>query len=149
MKNVIILLIAAFFCLASTSVRADDRATAVALVKKAVAFYQANGAEKLIEEASNPKGQFVEGASYVFVMDKDAFMLAHPMNASIAGTATMKLQDANGKFFCKEMVEVASSKGAWVDYISFKNPKTNEMAPKSTYVERIDDFIVGSGIYRK
>ncbi len=150
MKKLIILLMAAIFCLGSTSAKADDRDTAVALVKKAVAFYKANGAEKLIEEASNPKGQFVDGAFYVFVMDKDAFMLAHPMNASLIGTPNIQLQDANGKFFCKEMVAVTkSAAGAgWVDYM-FKNPKTNEIAPKSSYVERADDFIVGCGVYRR
>ena len=149
MKKLIILLIAAIVCLGSTRAQADDRDTAMALVKKAVAFYKANGAEKLIEEASNPKGQFVQGAFYVFIMDKDAFMMAHPMNASLIGTPNIQLQDANGKYFTKEMVAVTQSKGAgWVDYV-FKNPKTNELAPKSSYVERADDFIVGCGVYRK
>ena len=149
MKNLMILLIAAIFCLSSTVVRADDRDTAVALVKKAVAFYKANGAEKFIEEASNSKGQFVQGAFYVFVMDKDAVMMAHPMNASLIGTPNAQLQDANGKFFTKEMMAVTQAKGSgWVDYM-FKNPKTNEIAAKSSYVERADDFIIGCGVYKK
>lgn len=149
MKNTIILFMAAIFCLSFTSVRADDRDIAVALVKKAVAFNKANGPEKLIEEVSNPKGQFVNGAFYVFLMDKDAVMLAHPINPSLIGQSNAAIQDVDGKFFTREMFEVTKAKGSgWVDY-RFKNPKTNEIAPKSSYVELADDLLVGCGVYRK
>jgi signal transduction histidine kinase len=149
MKNLIILLIAAIFCVSASNVRADDRDTAVALVKKAVAFYKANGPEKLIEEVSNPKGQFVNGAFYVFVMDKDSIMLAHPMNASLIGQPNMTIKDVDGKLFTKEMFDVARGKGSgWVDY-RFKNPKTGEISPKSSYVEYFEDILFGCGVYRK
>ncbi len=151
MKNLIVLLLAAVICLSSTAARADDRADAVALVKKAVAFYKANGAEKLIEEGNNPKGQFVSGALYVYVnmLDQAATTLVHPINPSLVGTSTIALQDIDGKFFIKEMGTVAREKGAgWVDY-RFKNPKTNEVGRKSSYVERADDLVIGCGIYLK
>lgn len=149
MKNMIILLIAAIFCLSAVSAQADDRDTAVALVKGAAAFYKANGPEKLIEEVSNPKGQFVNGAFYVFVMDKDSIMLAHPMNPGLIGQPNMTIKDVDGKLFTKEMFDVARSKGAgWVDY-RFKNPKTGEVAAKSSYVEMHEDVLIGCGVYRK
>ena len=149
MKNLIILLMCALFCCAATGARADDRDTAIVLVKKAAAFYKVNGAEKLIEEASNPNGQFVQGAFYVFVMDMNGLMLAHPVNASLIGGQTIALKDSDGKYFIKEMAVVAKEKGAgWVDY-KFKNPKTNEVADKSTYVERMDDLVAGCGVYKK
>jgi cytochrome c len=149
MKNIIILLFAAIFCLSVTTARADDREIAVGLVKKAAAYYKANGAEKLIEEANNPKGEFVKGAFYVFVMDKDAVMLAHPINPSLIGQPQMAVQDVDGKYMSKEMADVTKSKGSgWVDY-RFKNPKTNEIAPKTSYVERADDLILGCGFYKK
>ena len=149
MKNLIILLIAAIFCLTASGARASDADIAVALVKKAVTFYKANGAEKLIEEASNPNGQFAQGAFYVFVMDTNGLMLAHPANASLIGTSTIGLRDSDGKYFIKDMTVVAKEKGAgWADY-KFKNPKTNEVADKSTYVERADDFVFGCGVYKR
>lgn len=149
MKKTVLLLLAMVFCLSAAVAHADDRDTAVALVKKAVAFYKANGAEKLIEEVSNPKGQFVDGAFYVFVMDKEPNMMAHPMNPGLIGQPQGSLKDVDGKYFTREMVEVTKTKGSgWVDY-RFKNPKTNEIAPKSSYVEAADDFIIGCGVYRK
>ncbi len=149
MKKITILLLAAIICLCSMSARADDREDAVALVKKAVAFYKANGMEKLIEEVNNSKGQFVNGALYVFIFDKDTFMLAQPFNQSLIGRKMGEVTDADGKYMVKEMVAVAKAKGiGWVDY-QFKNPKTNEIAPKSTYVELADEVVVGCGFYRK
>ena len=149
MRKTTILLLAAILCLWSAGVRADDRDIAVALVKKAVASYKANGPEKLIEEVCNPKGEFVNATSYVFIFDKDGVMLAHPFNPSLIGQPQVGAADVDGKFMSKEMVDIARTKGSgWVDY-RFKNPKTNEIAPKSTYVERVEDIIVGAGIYRK
>jgi signal transduction histidine kinase len=149
MKKLVLLLLAVIFCLSSISAWADDRDTAVALVKKAIAFSRANGAEKLIEEVSNPKGQFVDGAFYVFVMDLDAVMLSHPFNPSLIGQPQIAVRDVDGKYMTKEMRDVAKANGSgWVDY-RFKNPKTGEIAPKSTYVEKADDLIIGCGIYRK
>ena len=149
MRKTTILLLAAMVCLWSVGARADDRDVAVGLVKKAIAFYKTNGAEKLIEEACNPKGEFVNSMSYVFVFDKDGVMLAHPFNPSLIGQPQAGAADVDGKFMSKEMVEIAKTKGSgWVDY-RFKNPKTNEISPKSTYVERVDDLIVGAGIYKK
>jgi signal transduction histidine kinase len=149
MKKLVLLLLAVVFCLSSLSAWADDRDTAVALVKKAVAFYKANGAEKLIEEASNSKGPFVDGAFYVFVMDKDVVMIAHPMNTSLIGQPQIALRDVDGKYFAREMVEMAKTKGSgWTDY-RFKNPKTDEIAPKSSYVELADELVIGCGVYRK
>ena len=149
MKNMMILLIAAIFCLSCTSVQADDRDTAVALVKKAVSFYKANGPEKLIEEVSNPKGQFVDGAFYVFAMDQDVVMLAHPHNASLIGQPQVAVKDVDGKYMTREMMEIANSKGSgWIDY-RFKNPKTSEIAAKSTYFELSDGIIIACGVYRK
>jgi cytochrome c len=149
MKLKIICLLVAIVCLWSVAAHADDRETAVALVQKAVAFYKTNGVEKLIDEVSNPKGQFVSGALYVFVMDKDAVMLAHPFNSSLIGQPQAAVRDADGKFMTREMVEIAKTKGSgWVDY-RFKNPKTDEIAPKSTYVELTDELMLGCGFYKK
>ena len=131
--------------------RADDRTDAVELVKKAVAYYRANGPEKLIEEGNNPKGQFVKGTLYVYVnmLDKAGTTLVHPINPSLVGTSSIALQDIDGKFFIKEMATVAKEKGeGWVEY-RFKNPKTGEVGRKASYVERVEDLVVGCGVYLK
>jgi signal transduction histidine kinase len=46
------------------------------------------------------------------------------------------------------MVDIAKSKGkGWVDF-KWPNPVTKAVESKSGYVERVDDFLIGSGIYK-
>lgn len=143
------LLLAAVLCLVAWTAHADNRDTAVAMVKKAVTFYRANGVEKLIEEVNKPQGQFVDGAFYVYVKDMDAMMLAHPVQPWMIGQNSYNNKDADGKLFAKEMQDRAKTEASgWVDY-RYKNPKTNEIEAKSTYYERVDDLLICCGTYKK
>jgi signal transduction histidine kinase len=119
------------------------------MVKKAVEFYKANGIEKLIEEVNKPKGQFMNGSLYVYVKDMEATMLAYPVNPALIGTNIYNNKDADGKLFAKEMQDMAKTQfNGWVDY-RYKNPKTNEVESKTTYYERVDEFLICCGIYKK
>ena len=133
---------------ANSACFADSPEQATGLVKKAVAFYKANGLEKALDEFSNPKGQFKEGEVYIFAYDLAGTMLAHP-NPSLIGHNLTDVPDADGKLFRKEFVTVANTKGSgWVDY-KYQNPKTKLMEIKTTYVEKVEDIIICCGIFKK
>jgi len=126
-----------------------DKDEAVAMVKKAVAFIKANGNEKAFEEITNPKGQFVDRDLYVVVYDMNATCLAHGQKASMVGKELIDFKDTDGKEFYKERVELMKKQAnAWQDY-KFMNPVSKEIEPKSMYLERVGDLIVGCGIYSK
>jgi cytochrome c len=147
-KLVLVLLLSALTLSFSSICFADSPEQAVALVKKAVAFYKANGLEKALDEFSNPKGQFKEGEVYIFAYDLTGTMLAHP-NPALIGHNLTDVPDADGKLFRKEFVTTANTKGSgWVDY-KYQNPKTKAMELKSTYVEKIEDLIICCGIFKK
>lgn len=135
----------------SAAAAAADKGTAeeaVALVKKAVAYIKANGKEKAFAEFSNPNGQFRNRDLYIFAEDFNGKMLAHGANLKLIGKNLIDLRDADGKYFVKNLIETASSKGnGWVDY-KWLNPATNAIEQKSSYVEKVDDFLVGCGIYK-
>ncbi|KIF80118.1 cache domain-containing protein [Noviherbaspirillum autotrophicum] len=121
---------------------------AVALVKKAAAYLNANGKEKALAEFSNPKGQFVERDLYVFVNDLNGNTMAHGGNPKLIGKNVIELKDADGKLFIKEMSELAKTKGkGWVDY-KWPNPVTKAIEEKTTYIERVGDVMIGCGIYK-
>ena len=150
MKNLcaIVTLAILITCGACQAIAGADADSAVALVKKAVAYYKTNGLEKALDELSNPKGQFNAGELYVFVYDQNATMLAHPNN-SLIGKNLMDVPDADGKLFRKEIVTTVTEKGSgWVDY-KYKNPKTKEIEPKTTFCEKADDLILCCGIYKR
>ena len=127
---------------------ADDKENAVALVKKAVAYYKANGMDKALEEFIKPGGQFVEGDLYIFVYDLNGTMLAHP-NRALIGQNLIDRPDAKGKMFRKDIIGIAKTKGSgWVDYV-YTNPKTLEDEAKTTYFEKADELVICCGIYKK
>ena len=128
---------------------AGTPAEAEAMVKKAIAFYKANGQDKAFAEITNTKGQFVKDDLYVFVYDIKGKCVAHGFNQKMVGKDLIDLKDAEGKFFVKERVEIVKTKGkGWQDYM-FTNPTTKKLEHKTAYVEKMDDFIFGCGAYKK
>jgi cytochrome c len=60
------------------------------------------------------------------------------------------LKDADGKYFMREMVKVAQTKGTgWVDY-KWTNPVSKKIEHKSSYVKRVgnENLLIGCGIYK-
>jgi cytochrome c len=151
LKGIAITFLAAFL---NTSALAGDRATAdeaVAHVKKAVAYIKANGKEKAFEEFNNQKGQFVDRNLYIFAYDLKGVNLAigNGNAKKMVGKNLLDMRDADGTYLIKKLIEVSNTKGkGWVDY-KWPNPTNNSVEAKSSYVEKVDDFFVGAGIYKE
>ncbi len=140
--------------LLSASAFAGERANAdeaAALVKRAVAYVKANGKDKAFEEFSNPKGQFIDRNLYIFVYDLNGVNLAigNGNSKKMVGKNLLDMRDANGVYLIKKLIEVANTKGkGWVDY-KWPNPLNNTIEAKSSYVEKLDDVLIGAGIYKE
>ncbi len=134
--------------------QAVDKGTAdeaVAMVKKAGEFLKKNGRDKALAEFNNPKGQFVQKDLYIFAFgaNGDGVELANGANAKLVGKNVREMKDADGKYLIKDILALgmgADGKG-WVDY-KWPNPATGQIDGKRTYVERVDDVIVGCGVYK-
>jgi cytochrome c len=126
------------------------RAEAVAMVDKAVAHLRKVGREKAFADFNNKTGPFTDRDLYVVVYDMKGRVLSHGANEKLIGKDVMELRDNDGKYFVKERVEMMSkgpeAKG-WQDY-KFMNPVTRQIEPKSMFLQRLDDMIVGCGIYK-
>lgn len=122
---------------------------AVAMVKKAAAMIKADGKEKAFAAFADPANKdFHDRDLYVFVYDLNGVNLAHGNNPKMVGKNLLGMKDQEGKALIHEMVEVAKSKGkGWVDY-KWPNPVTKSIEAKSSYVEKVDDVLVGAGIYK-
>ena len=128
---------------------ASGKDDAKALVKKAAAYVKYQGKEKAIAEISKPRGIFDKGETYVFAYDLQGVMVAHPKNPTLIGKNLYAVPDTQGKFFRKEIVEKAKSKGSgWVDY-TYWNPETSELEHKTTYIQKEGDIIICCGVYRE
>jgi cytochrome c len=123
-------------------------AEATAMVKRAIEFIKANGKEKAYAEFNNPKGAFKDRDLYVFVYDMNGVTQSHGANPKMIGKNLMELKDADGVMIVKSFIDVAKTKGkGWIDY-KWPNPVSKAMEAKSTYVEKYEDILVGSGIYK-
>jgi cytochrome c len=146
--------IAAFLsmgCLAGYAAAGDEgtKEEAVAMVKKAIEYIKANGNAKAFEEISNTKGMFNDRDLYVVVYDMTAKCLAHGQKKSMVGKELIDFKDTDGKEYMKERVELMKKQPtAWQDY-KFMNPVSKQVEPKSMYLEKFGDLIVGCGIYKK
>ncbi|WP_253262237.1 cache domain-containing protein [Ramlibacter montanisoli] len=79
----------------------------------------------------------------------DGTAVAHGTNEKMVGKNFIEIKDMDGKEYIKERVSLAQSKGTfWTDY-KFNNPVTKKIEPKTAYCERLDDYIVCGGIYKK
>ncbi len=118
-------------------------------VDEAMAFYRASGKEIALVEFSNPQGRFVKGEQYLYVLDINGTMLAHPVNEKYVGKDFYRVQDSAGKSFIKEIVDTANARGfGWVDYQWF-DPATKSELPKTVYFEKVNGMIFCSGVYRE
>jgi len=151
MKRVFVGLVAiAIIMVGTTCIWASQEDDAKALAEKAAAFVKANEKEECIAEIGNPKGQFVKGDLYVVIQNTKGVNLANPMAPGLAGQNHYELKDPNGKYFIKEVIEVATKKGSgWVTYV-WANPATKKVQAKKSYVKMVDgtDAYVLCGIFQ-
>ena len=125
-------------------------AEATAMVGKAIAHIKKVGREKAFADFNDKKGAFTDRDLYVVVYDMKGKVLAHGANDKMIGKDVIDLRDNDGKYFVKERVEMMSkspeAKG-WQDY-KFMNPVSRQIEPKSMYLQRHEDYMVGCGIYK-
>jgi len=155
MKKAAVLTLALLFglFLAANAV-AGETATkeeCVAKSKEAAQMINAKGLDEASKEISNKQGKFVWKDTYVFLMDLDGKMLAHPMSPGLVGKNLLDMKDKGdpGKLLFKEFVGLAKGKGeGWVDYM-WLNPGDPKPRKKITYIYRVPgkDLFVGAGIY--
>jgi len=118
-------------------------------VQSASAFAKANGTYKLIKEVNSPTTQFRKGELDIFVVDMDGIVLAHGANQKLIGKDLSERQDSGSVRYIQEMIKLATDKGSgWVDY-PFTQPETGKIEAKTTFVEKVDEIVIGGGVYKK
>ncbi len=145
--------IAVSLCLAGSAFAAGaTKDECVSKSKESAAMVNEKGIGAAIAEINKKDGMFVWKDTYVFLMDLDGKMLAHPMSPALIGKNLLEMKDKGepGKLLFKEFVEVAKGKGGegWVDYM-WINPGDPKPRKKVTYIYRVPgkDLFVGAGIY--
>jgi cytochrome c len=134
------------------------REECVTLCKDAAKFINEKGFYPTVAEINNKEGKFITKNTYVFMMDLDGHLLAHPFNQQYIGRDTTGSKDKNGKLFNQESIAIAKTKGeGWTEYLYPKPEELKKPTPfmektfskKITYVYRVPgkDLILIAGFF--
>ncbi len=108
------------------------------------------GMTKALASFNDRNGPFVRDDLYVFAVNLASGRFeAHGMNPKWTGTDASDLHDVEGKPLVREMLELARDKGEGsVDYV-WRNPVTNAVEHKRTFIRRENGSLIGVGFYRE
>ena len=139
----------AFGVAAATAADYGTREEAVAMVKRAQEKFKKDGPAATFKAIIEKDKDFNDRDLYPFIYTLDGINVAHGANAALVGKNLIDLKDPDGKLLIRELAAVAKGPGSgWVDY-KWPNPITKLIDNKSSYVERMGDYFVGVGVYRK
>ena len=117
---------------------------------EAAALINSKGLEAAIEMIGDPTGPFVWKDSYVFLMNLDGKMLAHPIQPELTKHEHVLLvTDPMDKALFVHFVNLARKVGqGWVEYM-WPKPGKNTPSKKITYIYRVpnQELFVGAGVY--
>ena len=146
---IVIILISCFSTMAWAESATMDEV--IANCEAAAKLVQEKGVIEASKAIGNEKGPFVWKDTYVFLMDLDGKMIAHPVKPELTQEDNLlQVADTEGKPLFLEFVQVAGSKGkGWVDYM-WPKPGEDKPVAKSSYIYRISGtpYFVGAGIYK-
>jgi len=124
---------------------ADD---ARAMLEQAFALAQIEGNAAAAQAFNDRRGAFVKNDLYVFMVNMDSGRFeAMGMNPGLVDTDALGLYDAAGHALVAEMVtKLKTADEASVDYV-WRNPVTNAVEKKRSYVRRAGPSLIGVGHY--
>ncbi|WP_458524422.1 methyl-accepting chemotaxis protein [Onishia taeanensis] len=89
-----------------------------------------------------------DGENYIFVYEFDGTNVVLPHARDKEGTNLMGLQDANGDFLVRGLIEKAQAGGGYYQY-AWPHPETRQDEAKYSYVEQLEKWgwMLGAGVY--
>lgn len=119
-------------------------------------YYQGkeNAGELSREEAQKQASSMVRGlrynqTDYFVLLDLQGTMLMHPTNPKVQGSNMLEAKDPSGRFYIREMVDLAKDNGSGKVEYFWPKPGSDEPLPKISYVELFKPWgwVITSGTY--
>lgn len=123
----------------------QDFESVQSLVNKAIAHLKEYGAEKAFTDFSNQSGEFVQGGLSIFSFNLEGKLLASGEYPGFVGQNLIKRTDSEGKFFVKEIIDIAKKRSEGIINFYEKNAITIGFFKKVETPDGI--FIIGSRYY--
>jgi len=117
-------------------------------VNAGVAYCQEVGVSKCVEDFNKKESKWVKGDMYIFAVDFDGVVTAHPKKP-LKGKNLLTYKDKAGNtLFADFITKVKADGEGWVDYV-WTHPVTEKEADKTSFVKGIgENQLIGCGIYK-
>ena len=120
-------------------------------VNEAVEVLLNEGKEAAFARFNNKADKFIFLNSYIFIKTMEGVEVLNPFSPQLIGKNIIDKQDADGKFFVKEELEILQTQeSCWMDYM-WPKPGVEEASPKISYVKKAEvereTLVVGAGYY--
>jgi len=116
-------------------------------VQDAINLYENAGKETLLREIADSRGKFVSDERYIFALDLNGTVVAHPMDPALTGKNLMDFTDSEGNVFVRKIVNTAKTISyGFTDY-KWHSPASTGELHKTVFFERVDGIILCSGFY--
>jgi cytochrome c len=155
MTRVVPIAIAQLFVLglAGAAPAQGSKQEAKAMIEKAAAFYKTHGRDRVLAEitrgGTDKAGELLDRDLYIFAYDFSGLVLAHGSNPKLVGKNLFDMQDADGRYLIRGLIETAKKGSGWY-YYKWSNPLTKKIDDKMAYVQKLaDDLWIGCGVYGK
>ncbi|WP_157879119.1 cache domain-containing protein [Pararhodospirillum photometricum] len=118
------------------------------LTLQAANYIATNGIDAA-SAAFTQEGPFKYGEIYVNVIDFNGNWVIYPPKPENKGKNVLNFIDEDGKKLGQEILDTGKAGEGWTTY-RWKNPATNLIQPKVTYVKRVpnQEYIAYVGIYK-
>jgi uncharacterized protein len=124
------------------------REEAIAMVKRVQEKFKKDGPEATFK-AINAKVWVDRDLFPWSYRISDGMNMANAVFPAVRGKPLIDLKDQDGKFIVQEWIRIATTPPyhGWSDY-RWPNPITNTIDEKSSWIERMGDYVVGVGIHK-
>lgn len=126
-----------------------EKSRVINFVDGAVAKFNADGQEAAFEAFETAQGEFIDEELYVFVIDLEGNMLSHGFQPELIGQNLYDLQDINGKYIIRDLLEITASSDTGWSWYYWEDPLTNATEKKFSYVRKVGEVILGAGTYQQ
>ena len=126
---------------------AQERIEVRKWVQDAISLYENAGKATLLREVADSMGRFVSRERYIYALNTDGTMVAHPFEPELTGKNLMDLKDSEENDFIRKIVDTAKTKGYGYRDYKWHRPGSDDELHKTVFFERIDGIILCSGFY--
>ena len=124
-----------------------DLGDALDLVARAITLIEEQGTEAAFDRLMDPRGGFIRGDLYVFVLDPEGKVVANGNAPQSVGASALTARDQHGRYFIREILQRAYSVGdGWIRY-HWYSPCNGRFIEKQVYFKRSGRYVVCAGFY--